>query len=96
MKLESSIGEKLTKDTLAVDGVFIEIGSTPSTEIFQELNLKTDEGGYIIIDRVGRTSVKGVYAAGDGAANPFKQTITATADGVLAAKAAYDFLTLGK
>ncbi len=96
LKLESSIGKKLANDNLAVDAVFIEIGSTPMTEIFQGLNLKADEGGYIIVDGVGRTSVKGVYAAGDGAANPFKQTITATADGVLAAKTAYDFLKLGK
>ena len=95
LKLESSIGKKLANDNLTVDAVFVEIGSTPITEIFQGFDLKLDKG-YIIVDKVGRTSVKGMYAAGDAAANPFKQTITATADGVLAAKAAYDFLKLGK
>ena len=96
LKLESSIGKKLAKDSLDVEAVFIEIGSTPSVEIFQDFNLKTDEGKYIIVDDVGRTSVKGLYAVGDGASNPFKQTITATADGVLAAKAVYDYLRLEK
>ncbi|MBU2576267.1 MAG: FAD-dependent oxidoreductase [Nanoarchaeota archaeon] len=95
LKLESSVGKKLANDTLAVDGVFVEIGSTPIIEIFKGFDLKM-EGGYIIVDKVGRTSVKGLYAAGDAANNPFKQTITATADGVLAAKAAYDFLKLDK
>jgi thioredoxin reductase (NADPH) len=96
LKLESSVGKKLAKDVLVVEGVFIEIGSTPMVEIFKGLNLKTDESNYIIVDRVGRTSVNGLYAVGDGANNPFKQTITAAADGVLAAKAAYDYLKLGK
>jgi len=96
LKLESSVGEKLAKDTLTVDAVFIEIGSTPMIEIFKDLNLKTDQAGYIIVDKNGKTNIPGVFAAGDGANNAFKQTITATADGVLCAKAAYDFLKLGK
>jgi len=96
LKLESTIGKKLTKDTLAVDGVFVEIGSTPIIEIFKGFNIKMTKGGYIVVDKVGRTSIKGMFAAGDAADNPFKQTITATADGVLAAKAAYDYVKLGK
>jgi thioredoxin reductase (NADPH) len=96
LKLESTVGEKLAKDTLDVSAVFVEIGSTPMIEIFQDLNLKTDKGGYIIVDKNGKTNVPGVFAAGDGANNAFKQTITATADGVLCAKAAYDFVKLGK
>ena len=96
LKLESSIGKKLAKDMLTVDAVFIEIGSTPTIEIFQDLNLKTDQGGYILVDKNGKTNVPGVFAAGDGANNSFKQTITAAADGVLCAKSAYDFLKLGK
>ena len=96
LKLKSSIGKKLTNDIVKLDAVFIEIGSTPTVEIFQDLNLKTDQAGYILVDKNGKTNVPGVFAAGDGANNAFKQTITAAADGVLCAKAAYDYVKLGK
>jgi len=95
LKLESSVGKKLEKNLIEVDGVFIEIGSTPVTQIFNGLGLEL-ENGYIKVDKEGRTSIKGLYAAGDGTNNPFKQAITATADGALAAKAAYNYLKFGK
>ena len=91
LKLESLDGAKLVD----VDGVFIEVGSVPLTVIFDGLGVEL-ENGYIKVDKEGRTSVEGLFAAGDGTNNPFKQTITATADGVLAAKSAWDFVKLGK
>ena len=80
LKLESTTNNKLKKDQIDVDAVFIEIGSTPITAIFSRLKIEL-ENNYIKVDKEGRTSVKGLYAAGDGTNNPFKQTKTATADG---------------
>lgn len=84
-------GEKL----IEVGGVFIEIGSTPVTKIFEGLGVELEEG-YIKVDKEGRTSVEGLFAAGDGTSNLFKQMITATAEGAVAAKTAYDFVKFGK
>jgi thioredoxin reductase (NADPH) len=75
--------------TLAVDGVFVEIGSEPSSLIFKNLGIKTDEKGYIITDREQKTNVKGVFAAGDITNNPLKQIVTAAAQGAVAAYSAY-------
>lgn len=91
LKLELQDKEKL----IEVYGVFIEIGSVPVTKIFGRLKVKL-ENGYIKVDKEGRTSVKGFFAAGDGTNNAFKQVITATADGVLAARVAYEYVKLGK
>ncbi len=91
VRMESLNGKKMVD----VDGVFIEIGLMPSTKIFEGLGVELDKG-YVKVDEGGRTSVEGLFAAGDGTNNPFKQTITATADGALAAKSAYDFVKLGK
>ena len=84
--------EKLRAEPINIQKVL----ERKNIEIFQDLNLKTDQGGYILVDKNGKTNVPGVFAAGDGANNSFKQTITAAADGVLCAKSAYDFLKLGK
>lgn len=80
-------------DTIDIDGIFIEIGADPRIEIPQaigvELNPDTNE---IHVDRTMRTSVTGIYAAGDltdGSGN-LKQTITAAAQGAIAALAAYE------
>ena len=95
LRLESSVKEKLKKDSIKVDGVFIEIGSTPVTQVFGSLGVELDKG-YIKVDKEGRTSVGGLFAAGDGTNNPFKQAITAAADGSLVAKTVYNYLRFGK
>lgn len=96
LKLESStLSDKIDEKVLEVDGVFVEIGSVPMTEIFDEIGVELDNG-YIKVDKEGRTSVEGFFAAGDGANNPFKQVITATADGALAARAVYNYLKNGE
>ena len=87
LKLELQDKEKLIK----VDGVFIEVGSVPVTKIFDGLGVELEDG-YIKVDKEGRTSVEGFFAAGDGTNNPFKQVITATADGVLATRVAYEYV----
>ncbi len=69
---------------IEVDGVFISIGEIPQNDLAKKLGVKTDEHGFIKIDRQGRTSVKGVYAAGD-ITGGLRQVITAAAEGAVAA-----------
>ena len=75
-----------------VDGVFIEIGTDPNSNIGKTLGMKTNEKGEIIINRKSETNIPGVFAAGDVADAPFKQAITGVAEGVIAAYSAFDYL----
>jgi len=66
--------------TLPVSGVFIAIGINPTTELFKD-KVACDEAGYIIADESGKTTMPGIYAAGDIRKKPLRQIITAAADG---------------
>lgn len=77
---------------LRLGGVFIEIGATPNSQLAEKLGVKLDEKKEIIIDVEGKTSVRGVFAAGDVANRPFKQAITGAAEGVVAAFSAYEYI----
>ncbi|MCB9134185.1 MAG: thioredoxin-disulfide reductase [Anaerolineales bacterium] len=70
--------------TQPIDGVFVFIGHTPNTEIFQG-HLEMDAGGYIIINNLMSTSVPGVFAAGEAADPHFRQVITSAGMGAAAA-----------
>ncbi|MCH8225895.1 MAG: FAD-dependent oxidoreductase [Chloroflexi bacterium] len=76
---------------LAVDGLFLEIGADPRTELARQLGIQLNDKDEIIVDKHMRTSVHGVFAAGDvtDASGELKQTLTAAAQGSLAATAAY-------
>lgn len=77
-----------------LDGLFIEVGGTPAIALATDLNIKTDEKGYIEVDNEMKTSCAGVYAAGDittGSAG-FQQLVTAAAEGAIAAFSAYKFI----
>lgn len=63
-----------------VDGVFVAVGTVPSTEIYGE-SLELDESGYIVAGEDCITNLDGVFAAGDIRTKHLKQIITAAADG---------------
>ncbi len=72
------------KVDIAIDGLFIAIGHSPSSEIFKSY-LDIDENGYIkTIPGTPKTNIPGVFAAGDVADPVYKQAITAAASGCMA------------
>ena len=75
-----------------VDGVFIEVGSIPNSDIAKRIGVKTNDKDEIIINRKSETNIPGIFAAGDVADAPFKQAITGVAEGVIAAYAAFDHI----
>ena len=74
------------------DGVFIEVGSIPNSDLAKKIGIKTNEKGEIIINRKSETNLPGIFAAGDVADAPFKQAITGVAEGVVAAYSAFDYI----
>lgn len=78
--------------TLNLDGVFIFIGHAPNNDLYQG-QLEMDERGFIKVDSKMRTSVAGVYAAGEAADSEFKQVITSAGMGAAAAIEAGRFLS---
>ncbi|MFX1301487.1 MAG: NAD(P)/FAD-dependent oxidoreductase, partial [Promethearchaeota archaeon] len=77
---------------LAVQGVFIAIGSVPLSELAKKLGVNTNSKGEIVINRQTETNIKGVFAAGDVTDTEFKQAITGVAEGVLAVYQAYKYI----
>ena len=75
-----------------VDGVFIEIGSIPASDIVKGIGVELNDRNEIIINRKSETKIPGIYAAGDVADAPFKQAITGVAEGVIAAYSIFDYL----
>ena len=75
-----------------VDGIFVSIGRQPATA-FLGGQLALDEAGYIVADETTKTSVAGVFAAGDVRTKALRQVVTAAADGAVAAHFAEIYLT---
>ncbi len=76
---------------LPLDGVFISIGRTPRTELFAD-KIALTEDGYADAGEDTRTSIPGVFAVGDVRKKPFRQIVTAAADGAVAAHFAEEYL----
>ncbi len=83
-----------TTENIKCDAVFIFVGMNPRTELVNML--RKDEGGYLITNYKMETAVSGIYAAGDVRAKPFRQLITAAADGAIAANQAHAYVTVLK
>jgi len=77
---------------LAVDGVFVQVGELPNSQVAKEAGVAVDENGNIIVDALQGTNISGVYAAGDVANHPVKQVGTAVGQGITAAVEAYGFI----
>lgn len=77
---------------LNVDGVFVQVGESPKSQLAQEASVEVDEEGRIKIDMHQRTNLSGVYAAGDVTNYPVRQIGTAVGQGIVAALDAYSFI----
>lgn len=80
------------KRELKVQGVIVEIGMEPLTELAKKLNVKLDGNGFIIANNEMQTSIPGIFAAGDCIVKPLRQIVTAVSDGAIAAYSAYEYL----
>ena len=77
---------------LPVNGVFVEIGSSPNSDFIVSL-VDTNHAGEILVDqRTAKTSKWGIFAAGDVTNDPFKQNNISAGDAVRAALSAYHYL----
>ncbi|HQB07128.1 MAG TPA: FAD-dependent oxidoreductase, partial [Rectinema sp.] len=86
----NTVSHELTEEPF--DGIFIFIGSTPQTGFLKDIAIQFDESGYIITDCNMQTSITGLFAAGDVRATPFRQIVTAAADGAIAARSAASYI----
>lgn len=92
--LKNKMGET---ETLALDGLFVEIGTEPDANLSTLLNLATDKG-YIVVDKEQKTNIEGVWSAGDITTNSafFRQVITACSEGAIAAFSIFSKLQKNK
>ena len=75
------------------DGIFVAVGVEPETDFLKNLPIEFEDG-YIVADETCKTSVDGIYAAGDIRKKPLRQLITAAADGAVAATAAAQYVNM--
>ncbi len=86
------------QQTLVVDGVFIEIGSVPAVDLAMQLGCVIDARGFLQVDAAQRTTVKGVFGAGDvtSGSNYFAQFATSVGEASVAANSVFHYLQSGK
>jgi alkyl hydroperoxide reductase subunit F len=78
-------------ERIDLDGVFVQIGLVPNTEWLKG-SVALSPRGEIDVDAHGRTSIPGMFAAGDATTVPYKQIVIAAGDGAKAALSAFDYL----
>ena len=79
------------KETIAVKGMFVELGLIPNTGLLHGI-VDLDEHGRVVVDCRGATSRPGIYAAGDVTNSYAEQVLVAVGDGAKAALSAYEYL----
>ncbi|MDD2445005.1 MAG: FAD-dependent oxidoreductase [Candidatus Nanoarchaeia archaeon] len=89
IKIKTQKGEE---QIIKTNGIFIEIGSIPSSNLAKELGVHCNEDGYIKVNKKMQTNLPGIYAAGDITDEPLKQLITSSAQGATAAYAIHEYL----
>lgn len=98
VKIASDDGKKVSKailddgSILDCDAVFIFVGITPNSEIFNSF-CELDKNGFIVANDRMETSVKGFFAAGDVRTTAFRQVVTAAGDGAMAAHMADEYIS---
>ncbi|MEO1648369.1 MAG: alkyl hydroperoxide reductase subunit F [Pseudomonadota bacterium] len=78
--------------TIALEGVFVQIGLVPNTEWLTSSGIALSKFGEIEIDEEGATNLPGVFAAGDATTVPYKQIVVAMGEGSKAGLSAFDYL----
>ena len=87
---DSSISQPMMLQT---DGVFVAVGNVPDLSMLTEMDgIELDNGGYIVTDALCRSSVPGLFAAGDVRSKKLRQIATAVSDGAIAGIEAAEFL----
>jgi thioredoxin reductase (NADPH) len=81
-----------TNQEIELDGIFVDVGVIPQTELPKKMNLELDKSGYIQVNPKQETNVEGIYAAGDATteSNGTKQLVTAAAEGAIAATSVFE------
>lgn len=79
-------------ETLAVDGIFVFIGSKPNTKFLQKSDIKLSSQGAILVNEHNQTTVSGVFAAGDVVDGVERQIVIAAGDAAKAALAMRSYL----
>jgi len=80
---------------LEINGLFVEIGHEPKTELVAGL-AERDTLGQVVVDLSGKTSCNGIFAAGDVTQSEFKQIVIGCGQGAIAALSAYKYLQIKK
>lgn len=89
IEVKNVITEKNTN--IACSGVFVAVGTKPNSELLNGLSI-LDDAGYVLTDEAMKTTLLGVYAAGDIRKKPLRQVITAAADGAVAINSVMQYL----
>jgi thioredoxin reductase (NADPH) len=77
---------------ISVNGVFVQAGESPNSQLAKDAGVKLDDNGRIEIDIHQRTNLPGIYAAGDVTNHPVMQIGTAVGQGITAALDAYSYI----